>query len=647
MFGDHLIRAAIAAVMTTSLFSAALAEPAGGDPRDCVFYAGGEGSQRFWCVTQLSDGTFLIGGSTDQFSWMPRGVPATRLAGDVPTSVPTGTVPLLLHVSEDLGQIKRIVGLPRNAAGEIRFIKTTTRSGEKTGDIYVSGRVLPLPDAEKDKGGYFIARLDGNFVDRPPERVVWSHKVRATGKLADIQPWDVGPDGRVVYADGEPYSYNWMAVYALDADGQPAVVPRWPRHWYTAADGSGGEWSGDIADCPGEVTHSGIVLKVWGRGDFRSHTEADFLLETSDGNGGVKQGKWPLDAMFDGYFDPDTKKTVPVTGTGKGYYGYRFGGTPCASVGAICIDRWTGAMFIGGNNKSRLPDGKPDFEPWVVAMDRDGKLLWWQRLYPESKGVSTPDQYVDALAIDYSRQPDDDSALVVVARAHGNNVNNFWTGDSIQHPDNPGRGFQNGFTGTHGNMHYSWIGRMTVADGEMLHATYFAEYAEGAKHQDRPFSDPLIAHWPHFRAGWPDLNTTRVRPTISVDAVGGVYVVAKGRRVITTKNAFMQMPSPLADKGSVGKWSDFVRVYAADLTALRYSSLLSGRWDWATGQGGSDVSLQSVVPVANGVVVVGYSTVDKTTGQAAGDDMPTRNLPAWGAANRTGEMGVVGRLLFQ
>ena len=469
--------------------------------------------------------------------------------------------------------------------------------------------------------------------------------MKATGDLAENQPWDVGSDGRVIYATGEPYSYNWMAINALTADGEPAVVPQWPRHWYQGADGKGGEWTGPIEACPGTPTHSGIVLKVWGRGDFRSQSQADFLLKTSDGNGGTKQGKWPLDAMFDGYFDPETKKNVPVTGTKKGYYGYRFGGTPCANVGAICIDRRSGAMYIGGNNKSKLPDGKPDFEPWVVAMDRDGKLQWWQRLYPESKGVSTPDQYVDALAIDY-RPGEDSGALVVVARAHGNNVNNFWNGDGIKHPDNPGRGFQNGFTGNHGNMHFSWIGRMTLVEGTMLHATYFAEYGEGSKHQDKPFGDPLLDHWPHFRAGWPDLNTTRVRPTISVDDQGRVYVVAKGRRVITTKNAFMQMPSPLADPEAKGNWSEFVRVYRPDLTGLEYSSLLAGQWDWATGQGGSEVALQSVIPLSDGLLCVGFSKLDKESGKPAGNDMPTRNSPNWASRTREGEMGVAARLYF-
>ena len=49
----------------------------------------------------------------------------------------------------------------------------------------------------------------------------------------------------------------------------------------------------------------------------------------------------------------------------------------------IIEDARNGRMFIGGNNKSKLPDGLPDFEPWVVAMEASGRLMWWQRLYAE------------------------------------------------------------------------------------------------------------------------------------------------------------------------------------------------------------------------------------------------------------------------
>jgi len=612
---------------------------------DVVGYATGPGKQSFDAVLPLSDGSLLIGGGATDLSFVPEDVPRTELAGPAPQSAPTGRTPFLLHVSGDLQTLHRLVTLPKDCARAVEVIKTTSTPGQPTGDLYIGGR--RDKQGKQITDGYFIAKLDGNFVDGPPTKLLWTRDVRATGALKDDQSWDVGGDGKVVYAEGEPYSYDWMAVYRLTADGEDDVVPEWRTHWGVTADGEKTEFAGAADQFDGRITKSGIVLKIWGRGDFRSWNKQDYLLETPDGNGGVKQGKWPFDAMYDGYYDPQSKETAEVRDDGKGYYGYRWGTTPCAHVGAIVIDRRTNGFYIGGNNKSKLPGGNPDFEPWVVAMSPDGELRWWQRLYAESEGVSTPDQYVDALAIDDRASSAGGEALVVVARAHGNNVNNFWGGDEIKHPDNPGRGFQNGFTGTHGNMHFSWLGRMTLAEGTMLHATYLAEYAEGAKHGEDPFNDPLLAHWPRFSAGWPDLNTTRVEPHgLRVDEAGRVYVLAQGRRVITTANAFMEMPSPLRDKGARGNWADFVRVYKSDLTGVFYASILAGRWDWQTAKGGSKVDLRGLTPVEGGLLSVGVAPLNKQ-GMLVGNPMPTANLTPWLSDQRIGESAVIARFRFE
>ncbi len=638
----HPARLLAAALLLTALLLPTLPSRAADD---IVGYATGTGNQSFNALLHLSDGSLLIGGGATDLGFIPADVPRTELAGPAPSSAPTGRTPFLLHVSGDLKTIHRLTTLPKDSARAVEVIRTTSIPGQPTGDLYISGK---RDTQGKDiRDGYFIAKLDGNFVDAPPTRLLWNRDVRATGALKEDQSWDVGGDGKVVYADGEPYSYNWMAVYRLTADGEDDVVPQWRTHWGVNKAGKKTEFAGTADQFDGTIEHSGIVLKVWDRGDFRSWNENDYTQESSDGNGGIKRGKWPFDAMFDGYYDPSTKKTAKVRDDGRGYYGYRWGNTPCAHVGAIVIDRRTNQMYIGGNNKSRLPGGNPDFEPWVVAMSPDGELRWWQRLYAESKGVSTPDQYVDALAIDYRDASAGGEALVVVARAHGNNVNNFWGGNEIKHPDNPGNGFQNGFTGTHGNMHFSWLGRMTLAEGTMLHATYLAEYAEGANHGGDPFADPLLAHWPHFRSGWPDLNTTRVHPhSLQIDAAGNVYLLGKGRRVITTSNAYMEMPSPLRDKGSKGNWADFARVYKPDLTGLHYSSILAGKWDWQTAEGGSPVTLRALAPVEAGLVTVGVAALNKQ-GMVVGNEMPTANLTPWLSDQRIGESAVLGLLHFE
>ena len=600
---------------------------------DRVFHAGCGEETEIWCAHRLSDGTILLGGGAKSIEWLKKQTTVTELGGALPSVIQGTRTAFVVQVSADLGKVLGAVALPPGFADEVRTLRGTEVPGQPSGALHLSGSIRVNDRKGKPGSGYFIARLDRNFLTARPSQVEWALALEATGALAETQPWDVGGDGRVVFAQGGSYGHDWMSVDAVDATGTPMVVPEWPRHWHVD-----GEHEGLAKDSPKPALRSGIILKTAGRGDFRSLNREDFERESSDGNGGVKKGKWPFDAMFDGYFDPTTRKTVSVTGTGKGYYGYRWGGNACAHVGAIAIDRRNGRMFIGGNNKSKLPDGLPDFEPWVVAMEANGRLIWWQRLYAESKGVSTPDQYVDAIVVDHGVPADQGGAVVVLARAHGNNVNNFWNGDAIARSSGGRSGYQKRFTGKNGNIHYQWIGRMTEDKGEMLHATYAGEFTEGAKFDlGTRMKDPLLDHWPDINAGWPDMNTTRIRNTIVLDPEGRLHVVGTGRCTVTTKNAYQPFPSPLDPAPGKGSWNDFVRVYPKDLGTLAYSSLLTGAWNREDGKGGGNVTLRGVCAVPGGVIAVGGIKAD-------GMPLPTANAPSWGSADRTGSGGVVALL---
>ncbi len=633
----------LTALLTAALCGAATgAEPpdVGGAPTDLAAYVGGAGDEAFHTALPLSDGAVLIGGGADDLNWLPPAVPRVELAAPAVEPDPGAGdgVAFLLHLSATRDAVLRAYTVPRAVGSAVRALKTNAVPGARTGDVFLS---------VTRRDGYALAKLAGDVLagdvlagaaGGAPRGLAWAVKVKAGGTVRDDQPWDVDGAGRITYASGTPHAHDWLAIYRLNPDGTQGVVPRWRTHWLP--DG-GGEYYGPAADAPAPPTHSGIVLKVWSRGDLRSWDRAGWEEESSDGNGGVKRGRWPFDAMFPG---PHVQggETPDLTGAGRGYYGYKWSATPTAGVGAIVVDRRDGSMIVGGNNKSRLPDGNPDFEPWVVCFEPDGALRWWQRLYPESKGVSTPDQYVDALAIDYSA-PARPGALFVAARAHGNNVNNFWQGDAVSKAARPG--WQTGFTGTNGNIHYGWLGKLTLDGGEMLAATYVAEFAEGAKFTGATFQEPSLSHWPHFRAGWPDLNTTRIRPhSLHVDAAGRPLLVATGRRVVTTRGAFQQMPSPL-QQGTKGRWSDFVRIYKPDLSGVVYSSILNGRWDWRTGAGGSPVDVRAAAPtggVRGGptgparVLLVGRVPLDKNGRAPDGAPMPTRNVPAWAAPDRPG-----------
>jgi hypothetical protein len=369
------------------------------------------------------------------------------------------------------------------------------------------------------------------------------------------------------------------------------------------------------------------VLKVTGmRCNLRSWTQADYDAVIADENGGTKKGKMPLDAFYN---SPCTPSVGPTAGSG--YTGYSI---TAATLGGTCVvvDRRNNQFYLGMNIKSRLPDGNPDFEPTVIAFDVDGGIRWWSRLYHEINpaGVnqnSSPDQYVDALALDYANDN-----LVVVARCHGNNVENLWEGNTVA-ANAAASGFQNRFTGTNGNIHLQWIGKMRTTDGQLQRSTYMGEYVEGTNNYGTAHPDPNMDGFPNPNAGWPNINTTRIpRNTVRTTADGSVCLVASGRRTMTTANAHQKMPLP--SSGLVGCWNDFVRVYNPNLTVPLYSSLVVGQWSTVTGVGGDNVELFGVWKTQSGVVAVGRAN-------SGGNAIPTANVPVWGAAAENGAQSAV------
>ena len=602
---------------------------AGESARDILAYAGGSGNVRFTCIHALGESAVLIAGGADNLDWLPADTKRAQLAGSPPAGG-TGKVGFILLARPDLSKIGTALTLPRDVARSIRWVKVSSAPGAPTGDIFISG---------ENDAGYFIAKLDTNFLTGVPSKLAWFFQVKAKGDIAKDQPWDVGGDGRVVFSSGEAHGRDWADVQRLEPDGKPGIVEHWRNHWTE----SGNDWQGTPASANpnGKSARSALVFKISGRGSLRSWTDADYKAMTPDGNGGTKQGRWPWDCFFSGPFNVENPGASPG---GPGYTGYHWGRSAVGNPHAIAVDRRSNDIYIGGNNQSKLPDGQPDFEPFVIAFTKDGKQKWWQRLYRETTQNSTPDQYVDGLAIDYSQPESAEGALVVLARCHGNNVVNFWNGNKITHPKNPGAAFQNSFTGKSGNIHISWLGRLTLAEGTMLHATYVAEWADTAKVDTKPHPDPLLDGWPSPNGGWPDVSTTRCQPALHVDAAGNICILGVGRRVITTANAHQKMPK--FSEGD-GKWADFVRVYDRELKSLKYSLLVSGTWDAKTkGAPSSDVKLEGIFPVNGGLLIAGHAPLTKEGTVVPGPDMPVTNPPAWAAKKRTGEMGVIGLLRF-
>jgi hypothetical protein len=602
--------------------------------QNLVTYAGGSGNESFNDVIQLSNGHILIIGVSDNLSWIPQNVPITQWANPgISNNQGTNRIPILIEFDSSLQNMLNVYHLPSNAAEDFRFIKTTNVPGQPTGDIYISGTT-----EDNTTGGYFIGRLDNNFINGNPTGFLWVENVKAkAGQNVKIyQPWDVGSDGKVVYAYGDSHDYNWSAIYRLKADGTDDVVSEWRVHW----DLNNAEFYGNAASYPGGpsgLAHSAIVFKRdANRCELRSTNQADYDTWLPDGNGGMKKGMWPLDVLFDSPCSPGQPGN---TTSGPGYTGYSPGATFTYGPSSICIDRRNNFMYIGFNAKSVLPSSLPDFEPAVMAMNNDGLLLWWSRIYHEvtpngDTTNSTPDQYIDALAIDYS-QPVSSGVLVVSARCHGNNVENLWEGNTIAANANAS-GFQNQFTGTNGNIHISWLGKLQTADGTLLNSTYVAEYNNTTTGLGGPHSDPNLDNWPDPNAGWPNVNTTYLgKNMLKVTADGSVIVLGKGRRTITTANAYQKMIRQTGSGNSC--WNDFVRQYTPTLSKPLYSSILVGQWDTVTQTGGDNVRLYGMFKTEHGIIAVG-----KHTGVA--NDMPVSGVPSWGANTFNNESAVVAYL---
>ncbi|MEO6670927.1 MAG: T9SS type A sorting domain-containing protein [Ferruginibacter sp.] len=597
-----------------------------------VTYAGNTGKETFYDVTQITDGTILVVGYAENLGWVGT-APKTELTytASIPNTLGTNRYGFILHLSADLQTILHVVHFPQGAVEDIRFIKTNTQPYTPTGDLYIS---CNTSDTDPNKGGYIIAKLDHNFINGIPSSLSWVNVVWAKSIAKEAHPWDVTSDGKVYFLGGEAYGYDWSAVYCLNQNGQQAVVNNWRTHWLK----NGTEWKGTPASANpfggiDSVGYSGIVLKIWGRCDLRSWTASDYNNDFPDGNGGIKKGKWPLDILFSGPCDP----TNP-TAAGPGYTGYSASGTPVYGGSSICIDRRNNDVYIGMNFKSVLPGGLPDFEPAVIAMDSTGSLKWWSRLYHEITPTgdtvnSSPDQYVDALAIDYNH-----NTLVVGARCHGNNVENLWEGNTIN-SNLAAAGFQNQFTGSSGNIHISWLGKLQLNNGVLSNATYMAEYAEGTGALGAPHPDTNLDGWPNPNDGWPDVNSTRMaKNNLKVTSNGDVCILAVGRRTITTANAYQKMVKP--GSGGLSAWNSFVRMYDPQLSVPKYSSLLVGAWDTLTQAGGGNTDLYGLYKTSKGIIAVGRHSAN-ASGVPNGNNIPVVNTVTWGTSIPQNESAIL------
>lgn len=638
--------------------------------QDIVAYAGNNGAERFNTVLQLSNGTYLVGGSASNLNWVDAAVPRTRLGNaggiknDLRTSDKTG---FILHISADLKTILRVVHFSSGVVEDIRHIKTNTIPGAATGSIFISGTIEHTSQPGRT-GGYFLARLNNNFLGGTPNALTWSYNVWATGLHKSRQPWDVGADSKIVYATGQPNGTDWSGIKRLKADGSGNdIVTDWTTHAGTnTLDGSAalGEWTPAFSNASVSPLESMVNLKL-GKCSLRSWNKTDFNDIYSDENGTTKKGRWPLDFFYQDSCNvafPGSTQSMP------GYTNYASGANPTAYVGGIAVDKQNNDIYFGASFQSVTGSGLPDVEPFIVAYTSSGAKKWWARLYQETAAQSPPDQYIDGLSIDYS-QPGSLKSVLVLGRQHGNTSKSLWAGNAINnnslHPFGTST-FNQQFTGANNNIHVSWLGKYRTSNGDLLYSTYIAGF-QGSSAVGGIGTVAEAPTWPNHNTGFPDLSDTRTEIDVKTDELGKVYVLLKAKGFTTTKNAYqLQAPPPLA-AGKRDVIGDYIVVYEPDLKKLVYSSLLTGEWnrnepDASKGSlGGANTDLVGCFPSKNAVTIVGFHHDQNRDAIADANSIPfhyQRSVlgtavpaftPTWGKNTLQvgdGETAILARLTF-
>jgi len=609
-----------------------------------VTYAGNAGDERFYSVVRLSDSTYLVAGTADNLTWLPSGTVSNAMTGTAGINNalrPQKKIGFLLHLKPDLKKIIDVLYLPLGTAQDIRHIKLSNVPGSNTANIFISGTTI---DSRANAGGYFLAKLNNNYVSGTPTGLTWTYNVYAAGYYNTEQPWDVGTDGRIVFVAGQPYGTDSCAVLKLKADGSGLdIVDQWRTHYginiNTGAQ-TGGEWTPSTANPNVSVNYSALLMKNIGTCELRSWKKSDYTATLNDENGNTKKGTWPMDMFFSSACDT----SLPNRTMGNpGYTGYAIGSSRTSRVGAIVVDRRDNSFYVGASSECYLPSGAPDEEPFVLAFTKDGSLKWWDRLHQESGANSSPIQEISGLAIDYS-QTGSMGAVVVIASVGGDGQKNLWQGTSIKNnPLNPGFSFDNKYTGSDTTIKVAWVGRLRITNGDLLNSSYICGYLASDPLLQATYTEPIHDNWPSHNAGNPPLAEADAEIDVQADDFGRIYLLVFSNRFVTTSNAYQKMAKPtLATPGS----AYFLRVFESDLTKLAYCSALTGKWSTSSGTGGGNTSLKGVFPVYNGAVIVGYHHDDNQDKISDGNNIPLSHVPVWGDSTPKAEEAILARLMY-
>ena len=647
-----------------------------GDTSDIAAYIGGQDRVEIYDIFQLDapgnpkDKSILLAGTCSGFSWLPASMLPLSARTQLSLTALDGTQILsdsggqgfIIRLSPDLKRIMEMVYFPANSGTSVTRIRTTVRTGDPVGELYISGKRFVSDSGYFTKSRYdaayrgpreeyFIARLNNNFANGTPTAIRWAvnascpYDGKADNGHALQQPWDVNNLGQVVYAEGNyliEAGSRRAPLSKLDAFGKRMPVPGWMVHIGT----NGSVTYGSPA--PPNTRFSQIRGYLGYRGSLRSHNQRDFNAPGEDANSNARTGKYPDDFFYRRPVDSITSAGQPIIRRGAVSTGLSAGPGRTGRVAdhprtygwnAIVFDKRNNNLYVGyvtgyywekpadSTNRSAW-NLRHEFDPQVVAFDPDGYIINWDRLKKESSG-DQPDSYIDDLDIDYAN-----NMLVVVARQHGNGVFTSWVGNQIA--ANPtAQGFKNSLNGETGDIHIQWLGKLRLSDFKIFHSTFIAEFLAGIP-IDQPYTNPKYDGWQNQNTGNFSLgNTRRIGEAANILKVardGTVAITLVGARNFTTSDAFQKMAVPPSETRS----SSFIRVYTPDLSNVIYSTI----WSKEDAPFSNTVQALCVLPQNGRVLVAGRSGYRSPIKTATPAGMQWAFTPCF--ACPTPEYGILG-----
>jgi len=195
---------------------------------------------KFYDIIEIPGGKYLVLGSDTTLSWYAGSkiqltVPTQGFQSENSTTAGHNKIAFIMVMDttmDNSSSIEKIFYLPAGTVENFKFIKHTKQPLDVSGNIQIGDVFLSGDRASSINPGYFIAKLNNNFVNGDPTGFIWVYNVWAPldNALGVAHPWDVGGTGKVVFATGKGFSGSDALAKRLKPDGTLDIVKNWLRH---------------------------------------------------------------------------------------------------------------------------------------------------------------------------------------------------------------------------------------------------------------------------------------------------------------------------------------------------------------------------------------------------------------------------------